>query len=156
MGGLLSFKIFVLLSSSWPWPWPPWYLTWLTQEMLWKSHSTGVFDPKKDPWALQINPPDYPGVTSNPGVIDKWSFIHSLFFNIFYRVSQKKIGFRKHLDIATHGFKMFILHFKKEKLGPNPSRPLKGHPWRHTISLEPVWTPQVLLGVRSTYNCQIS
>ena len=29
-----------------------------SQEMLWKSHSAGVFDPKSDLWALQIHPPD--------------------------------------------------------------------------------------------------
>ena len=29
-----------------------------SQEMLWKSHSTGSLDPKSDPWALQIHPPD--------------------------------------------------------------------------------------------------
>ena len=69
---------------------------------------------------------------------------------------KKKLALGKHLNIATHGFKMCILYFKKDKLGPNPSRPLKGHPWRHTISLEPIWTPKVLLGVRSTHNCQIS
>ena len=68
----------------------------------------------------------------------------------------KKLTLGKHLKIATHGFKMCILYVKKYKLGPNPSRPLKGHPWRHTISLEPIWTPKVLLGVRSTHNCQIS
>ena len=40
----------------------------------------------------------------------------------------KKSALGKHLNIATHGFKMCILYFKKDKLGPNPSRPLKGHP----------------------------
>ena len=39
-----------------------------------------------------------------------------------------KLALGKHLNIATHGFKMCILYFKKDKLGPNPSRPLKGHP----------------------------
>ena len=45
-----------------------------------------------------------------------------------YRVSKKKSALGKHLDIATHGFKMCILYFEKDKLGSNPSRPLKGHP----------------------------
>ena len=60
---------------------------------------------------------------------------------------QKKSALGKHLDIATHGFKMCILYFEKDNLGPNPSRPLKGHPWRHTISFEPIWSPKVLLAV---------
>ena len=29
-----------------------------SQKMLWKSHSAGVFDPKSDPWALQIHSPN--------------------------------------------------------------------------------------------------
>ena len=41
---------------------------------------------------------------------------------------QKKSALGKHLKIATHGFMMCILYVKKDKLGPNPSRPLKGHP----------------------------
>ena len=41
---------------------------------------------------------------------------------------KKKLALRKRVNIATHGFKMCILYFKKDKLGPNPSRPLKGHP----------------------------
>ena len=55
---------------------------------------------------------------------------------------QKKSALGKYLEIATHGFKMCILYVKRDKLGPNPSRPLIGHPWMHTISLEPFWTPQ--------------
>ena len=53
-------------------------------------------------------------------------------------VSPKKSALGKYLEIATHGFKICILNVKREKLGPNPSRPLIGHPWRHTISLEPI------------------
>ena len=39
-----------------------------------------------------------------------------------------KLALGKHLEIASHGFKMFILYVKRDKLGPNPSRPLIGHP----------------------------
>ena len=59
-----------------------------------------------------------------------------------YRVSPKKLALGKYLEIATHGFKMCILYVKREKLGPNPSSPLTliGHPLKHTINLEPIWT----------------
>ena len=41
---------------------------------------------------------------------------------------KKKSALGKHLKIASHGFKMFILYVKRDKLGPNPSRPLLSHP----------------------------
>ena len=37
---------------------------------------------------------------------------------------KKKLALGKRVNIATHGFKMCILYFKKDKLGPNPSRTL--------------------------------
>ena len=39
-----------------------------------------------------------------------------------------KLALGKHLEFATIGFKMCILNVKKDKLGPNPSEPLLGHP----------------------------
>ena len=51
--------------------------------------------------------------------------------------------------------KMYILYSKRSKFGPDTSGPLLGHPLMHTISWDPIWTPQVLLGVRSTHNCWI-
>ena len=41
---------------------------------------------------------------------------------------KKKSALGKHLKMATHGFKMCILCVTKDRMGPNPSRPLKGHP----------------------------
>ena len=67
-----------------------------------------------------------------------------------------KLALGKRLEIATHGFKIFTLNVKRDKLGPNPSGPLLGHPWMHSISLEPFWNPPVFPGVRITNNCQIS
>ena len=58
-----------------------------------------------------------------------------------------KSGLGKPLEIAIHGFKLCILYVKREKFGPNPSRPFLGHPWMHAISIKPHWTPQVLPGV---------
>jgi len=54
----------------------------------------------------------------------------SLFLKLLkiYMVSPKKLALGKYLEIATHGFKICILNVKREKLGPNPSRPLIGHP----------------------------
>ena len=34
-----------------------------------------------------------------------------------------KLALGKHLEIAIHGFKMCILHVKREKLGSNPLKP---------------------------------
>ena len=76
--------------------------------------------------------------------------------SVYLQGVPKKSGLEKHLEIATNGFKMCILDVKRDKLGPNPSRPLLGLPLRHTISLETIWTPKELLGIRSTHNCQIS
>ena len=41
---------------------------------------------------------------------------------------KKKLTLGKLLEIPTHGFKMCILNVKRDKLGPNPSKPLLGHP----------------------------
>ena len=38
-----------------------------------------------------------------------------------------KLALGKHLEIAIHGFKMCILHVKRDKLGPNLSKHLLGH-----------------------------
>ena len=50
--------------------------------------------------------------------------------NFYTGCPKIKSALGKYLEIATHGFKMCILYVKREKLGPNPSRPLTliGHP----------------------------
>ena len=48
--------------------------------------------------------------------------------NLYTGCPKIKLAFGKHLEISTHGFKMCILYVKRDKLGPNPSRPLIGHP----------------------------
>ena len=38
-----------------------------------------------------------------------------------------KLALGKQLEIAIHGFKMSILHVKRDELGPNPLKALHGH-----------------------------
>ena len=57
-----------------------------------------------------------------------WTKISILMLKYPTGCPKKNLALGKHLKIATNGFNMYIFYVKKGKLGPNPSRPLKGHP----------------------------